>query len=66
MVVVVVNFFQKGEMSREISSNDVVLILKQNRLELVSHFRHNFMNKIITKVMVNRMKPWLGDLIIEN
>ena len=65
-----VNWLNLGEMSKEVSCTDVVLIPKQSGPELVSHFRPislcNFMNKIITRVMVNRLKPLLGELITEN
>ena len=47
-----------------------MLILKLFGPKVVSHFRPinlcNFLYKIISKVMVNRLKPYLGKLIIEN
>ena len=57
-------------MSRELNCTDVVLIPKQNGPGLVSHFRpisfFNFMYKIISRIMVNRLSSFLRELISEN
>ena len=57
-------------MCRELNYTDVVLIPKQNGLELITHFRPisycNFIYKVISRVMVNRLSPFLGGMIIEN
>ena len=70
MVVVVNSFFEDGQRSREVSCTDVVLVPKQTGLERVTRFRLislcNFIYKIISRVMVNRMKHFLRDLITKN
>ena len=70
MVAAIISFFDEGEMNKDVSCTNVVLIPKQSGPKLVSQFRPislcNFMNKIITRVMVNRLKPLLGELISEN
>ena len=70
VVAAIISFFEEGEMNKDVSCIDVVMISKQSDPKLVSQFRpislRNFMNKIITRVMVNRLKPWLGELISEN
>lgn len=56
-------------MSRGINETEVVLIPKQKYLEKVTQLRPisscNFSFKIITKIMVNRLKDYLGEIISE-
>ena len=64
------SFFEEGVMSKDINCTNIVLIPKQKGLELVAQFKPtslcNFMYKIISRVMVNRIEPFLGVLILEN
>ena len=57
-------------MLRELNSTNIVLIPKVKRPEEVGQFRLisccNFVYKIISKVMVNRMKPIMEKLISQN
>ncbi|OMO70992.1 reverse transcriptase [Corchorus capsularis] len=66
---VVRSFFRSGRMLRELNRTDIVLIPKIKGPTSVSHFRPinlcNFIYKVISKVMVNRMQPFLGELISE-
>lgn len=63
-------FFQSGHMLSEINRTNMVLIPKVQTAEEVNQFRPiglcNFVYKIIAKIMVNRLKNMLGDLITEN
>lgn len=48
----------------------IVLIPKISRLETVNHFRSislcNFLYKVISKIIANRMKPFVPKLVREN
>ncbi|XVF47270.1 hypothetical protein PTKIN_Ptkin03bG0096000 [Pterospermum kingtungense] len=70
VIEVVQSFFHSGRLLRELNMTDIVLIPKVKRPEDVSQFRPisccNFAYKIISKVMVNRLKPFMGELITEN
>lgn len=56
-------------MLKELNLTEIVLISKVKRLENVSQFRPisicNCVYKIISKILVNRMKPLMGKLITE-
>ena len=70
MFAAVISFFEEGRMCRELNYTDVVLILKQSGSELVTHFKPislcNFIYKMISRVMVNRLSPFFGGMIIDN
>ncbi|XP_039165581.1 uncharacterized protein LOC120291875 [Eucalyptus grandis] len=61
------DFFTSGVMLAELNKIVLVLIPKINHPESLDQFRPislcNFAYKIISKVLANRLKPWLGDLI---
>ena len=70
-VVQAVNgFFHRGFMLRELNKTNIVLIPKVKAPENVTQFRPisccNFAYKIISKVLVNRLKPIMEDLITQN
>lgn len=62
-------FFQKGQILREMNHTNVVLIPKVNNPESMSHFRPislcRFNYKIVSKVLANRLQPFLHNLITE-
>ena len=64
------SFFRNGYMLRELNRTNVVLVLKVKKLKEVSHFKPisycNYVYKIISKVMVNRNKPMMEELITQN
>ena len=57
-------------MLKELNKAEIVLIPKVKEPETVTQYIPislcNFMYKVISKVMVNRIKPFLGKIIIEN
>lgn len=61
------DFFSYGRMSLGLNQIEIVNILKVSGLEELSHFRLpslcNFLYKIISKVLVNRLKHFLSSLI---
>lgn len=63
-------FFHSGCMFRELNSTDIVLIPKVKVPEKVSQFRPislcNVSNKIISKILVLRLKTFLPNIITEN
>ena len=69
MTKVVKSYFRNGRLLKELNMTDIVLIPK-TKTPGVTEFRPislcNFAYKVISNVMVNRLKPWLGELIIEN
>ncbi|KAA3487430.1 reverse transcriptase [Gossypium australe] len=64
------SFFRNGRMLREMNKTEVVLIPKVKGPELVSQLRPislcNFCYKITARVMVNRIRPLMGELIMWN
>ncbi|OMO55679.1 reverse transcriptase [Corchorus capsularis] len=64
------NFFRSGKLLKEMNATEIVLIPKVKRPEDVTQFRPislcNFTYKIISKVLVNRMKPLMNVLVTEN
>ena len=70
VVRAVVSFFEDGRMNNELNNTDVVLIPKMYGPEMVSHFRPislcNFLYKVISKVMVNRLKHILPHYISDS
>ena len=70
VVKAVQSFFQNGHMLREINRTNIVLVPKVKKPEEVSQFRPisccNFVYKVISKVMVSRIKPMMDGLITQN
>ena len=70
VIKVVQYYFSNERLLREINMIDIVLIPKTKAPEGVAQFRPislcNFDYKVISNVLVNRLKPWLGELITEN
>ncbi|OMO71257.1 reverse transcriptase [Corchorus capsularis] len=64
------SFFDSGRMLRELNNTDLVMIPKIKGPESVTQFRPislcNYAYKIISKVMVNKLKGFMGDLVTEN
>ena len=60
-------FFNKGKLLKELNHIFIALILKNNNPEITVHFRLislcNTLHKIIVKVLVNRLRPCLDDII---
>ncbi|OMO67492.1 reverse transcriptase [Corchorus capsularis] len=63
------NFFRSGKILKEINCTEIVLIPKVKSPESVTQFRPislcNYIYKIISKLMVNRMKQFMGSLVTE-
>ncbi|OMO89581.1 reverse transcriptase [Corchorus capsularis] len=70
IVDAVKSFFHSGRILKELNKTFIVLIPKIKAPEEVSQFRPislcNFVYKIISKLMVNRLKKWLEVLITQN
>ena len=70
VVEVVQGFFRTGQMLKELNKAEIVLIPKVKEPKIVTQYRPislcNFMYKVISKVMVNRLKRFLGEIITEN
>ena len=70
MVQAVKGFFHGGFMLRELNRTNIVLIPKVKAPEDLTQFRPisccNFAYKIISKVLVNRLKPLMEELITQN
>lgn len=64
------NFFAHGESIEELNKTNLVLISKIDNLEKVGNICPislcNYSNKIISKVITNRMKHLMSSLISEN
>lgn len=64
------NFFLHGMYTSSLNSNNMVLILKMQHPTTISHFRPisfcNNLYKIVSMILVNRLKPFLNELILEN
>ena len=69
VIVEVKEFFCTGEMAAGINETMIVLIPKVDNPELVSHFRPislcNVIYKVLSKCLVNRLRPMLDDIISE-
>ncbi|KAL6218194.1 hypothetical protein ACLB2K_011409 [Fragaria x ananassa] len=65
-----VSFFQTGQLLQEINKTHLVLLPKVAHPEHAFQFRPiglcNFSYKILSKIMANRLKPFMPDLISEN
>lgn len=63
-------FFASGFLLKEVNRTDMVLIPKIPSPEEMGHLRPisccNYTYKIISKIMANRLKPFLGDIISAN
>ena len=63
-------FFDNSHKIKHISEIMLVLILKINNLEFLKQFWSinlcNIISKIVTKIIVNKLKPYLGHLIFPN
>ncbi|OMO50989.1 reverse transcriptase [Corchorus capsularis] len=63
-------FFESGNMLKEINTTNLVVIPKVKKPDEVGQFRPigccNFIYKVISKVLVNRLKPFMDDLITPN
>ena len=66
---VVLSYLNSGSILRSISHTFISLILKVKNPEKVADFRPislcNVIYKIVSKVITNRLKPWLNSLISE-
>lgn len=64
------NFFNGEFLLKELNATNHFLIPKAVSLETISHFRPtslcNFLYKIISKTLANRLKPFLGNIISPN
>lgn len=69
VVNAVMKFFQDGTMPEGINDTVIVLIPKKNNPEFLKDYRPislcNVIYKVISKCMVNRLRPILDDLISE-
>jgi hypothetical protein len=69
IITAVKKFFSEGTMPTEINETIIVLIPKTNDLEALKDFRPislcNVIYKIVTKCIVNRLRPMLDGLINE-
>jgi hypothetical protein len=69
VITAVKDFFKKGEMPEGINDTVIVLIPKGTNPEQLSDFRPislcNVVYKVISKCLVNRLRPFLDDLISE-
>ena len=67
VIKVVQNFFISGQMLSEVNQSLIVLIPKNQSPTNVNHFRPislcNTVYKIISKILVSRLRPLLSDLI---
>ena len=65
--LLVKDFFDNGHLSAGINHNNIVLIPKDGAPESISQFRPialcNFVYKIISKVLANRLKVFLGSIV---
>ena len=65
----VLNLFKEGSMPKGINDAVIVLIPKKNNLEYLKDFRPislcNMIYKVISKYLVNRLRPLLDELISE-
>lgn len=61
------SFFRSGHLNPELNRTHITLVPKVQNPERLDHFRPtslcNFAYKIISKVLANRLKPWLPELI---
>ena len=66
----ILHFFEKDYLLKSWNATRIALILKVNRPETPPHFRLislcNVVYKIISKILVNRLKPILPDLVSQN
>ncbi|XP_056697371.1 uncharacterized protein [Spinacia oleracea] len=66
----IVEIFRKRSIPPELNSTNIVLIPKTDNPESIKNFRPislcNTLYKVVTKIIVNRMKPFLGNLISPN
>lgn len=69
VVKAVQNFFQEGAFLREINHTNITLIPKVKNPESMNRFRPislcRFIYKIISKIMTNRLQPFINGLISE-
>jgi hypothetical protein len=70
IVQAVLKFFDSGQMPEGINDTSIVLIPKVDNPKELKDFRPislcNVLYKIISKCLVNRLRPILGDIISEN
>lgn len=63
------SFFSQGTFESELNRTHITLIPKVSNLENITQFRPislcNFGYKIIAKVLANRLKPWLPNIVFE-
>lgn len=69
VTVAVLNFLNGGEMSAMINNTTIVLILKVKCPKEMRQFRPislcNVIYKIFSKVLANRLRPLLDDIVAE-
>jgi hypothetical protein len=67
VVLAVQHFFADGVMPEEVKDNAIVLIPKKNDPEEMKDFRPislcNVIYKVVSKCLVNRLRPFLQDII---
>lgn len=67
LLKVVQSFFNSSHMPKKWNETSIVLIPKVKVPETIPHFRPisliNFSYKVISKIMVNRLKPIVNDII---
>lgn len=67
VISAVMSFFSSGIMPPTLNSTDIILIPKVKGPEVMAHFHPislcNFAYKIVSKVLVNRLKSFLDELI---
>ena len=70
VISLVQDFFANGTSLRLINHTNIALIPKIDHLEYVDNFRPirlcNVIYKIVTKILVNRLKPILNQIISQN
>ncbi|OMO87766.1 reverse transcriptase [Corchorus capsularis] len=63
------SFFSSGRMLHEINNTNIILIPKTKNPESVNQFRPislcNFVYKIISKILTNRLKPYMDSIITQ-
>lgn len=69
MIQAVKNFFRSGILDPKLNKTHITLIPKIHSPESLNHFRPislcNFVYKIISKVLANRLEIWLPELVAE-
>lgn len=63
----IMDFFENGNLPNDMNEIVVTLIPKIPMPESINHLRHisccNFIYKMISKIFVARLRPFMGDLV---